>query len=115
MSSGGSSSQIPLSDLNMGQGSNPGGNNYKYGINYINDKNWDTDNLASFLEQYRGQRIRDSGIRMNYSEAELNNRTYVSNVYRYIVDQGFVRLDLSMTITGNRIESIRALHLNIPK
>lgn len=117
--SSGSSSQVPLSDHIMGQGSNlPTGPNGKLSINHIITFNYtDTDNLAAYLKNYEGITYINAGVgcpRLGQTTIAPYN-SYMTKVFKYITLYNKASLTEGRRITPEAIELISSLKLDVPK
>jgi hypothetical protein len=117
--SSGSSSQVPLSDHNMGQGSNlPTGSNGKLSIYHIITINYtDTDNLAAYLKNYEGMTYINAGVGYPRVDQITNvpYNKYMGQVFDYITIRKDVPLRPGRKITPEAIELISSLKLDVPK
>jgi hypothetical protein len=118
--SSGSSSQVPPSDHNMGQGSNlPTGSNGYLSINHIITINYtDTDNLAAYLKNYEGIKYSNAGVSVFLKDGEITTvpyNEYMSNTFRYITLDKKVQLTQGRLITPEAIELISSLKIDVPK
>jgi hypothetical protein len=118
--SSGSSSQVPPSDHNTGQGSNlPTGSNGYLSINHIITINYtDTDNLAAYLKNYVGLKYSNAGVSIYLAADEITTvpyNEYMSKTFSYITLVKNVKLNQGRLITPEAIELISSLKIDVPK